>query len=493
MKFGPKRGHFLYIFDRFFVDFGLLMVALIAGLVSGNFIDALLSNFFVVIIVAIAPIRKLFHYLFTTIAIDEENMTLRKGVFVKHVIAVPISTVTTIDVSQSILCQLFKVYKIKIDNASNIALGNDGSKVTMIFPGEDIDRIKELLHRKEGSYIDGFNLVDEAEGNSSCASQGLKEAEAFDLKVPVSKIILMGFLESKWMLILEGIGAAGIITNFLRDNILDEAMDLFITLSYLLMIGVIIFTILLMMGIGSVISAVTYAGFKVGMRGDSIKLSYGLITKKAYTLKKNRISGFNYKQSWLMRRFHVGTLEVFAIGFGQDTNDSKETAVIHPLIEESRLMEFINSFSMGFSETEKMEKPKKKALRYFFYKPSFVMACILFICAIIISFNMYEWMWFIGLLIFTVSISGTLMEYKSTRLGMNNQNLEVISGGMNRKRTFIKRNSIEAISDKGTVFKRKKGIVSLKIDFLGPLASTSVRVRNLSDACSEKLHEYIEY
>ena len=43
MKFGPQRGHITCIFDNFFKDFGLVLVAIVVSLISGD-MDLLSEN-----------------------------------------------------------------------------------------------------------------------------------------------------------------------------------------------------------------------------------------------------------------------------------------------------------------------------------------------------------------------------------------------------------------------------------------------------------------
>ena len=43
---------------------------------------------------------------------------------------------------------------------------------------------------------------------------------------------------------------------------------------------------------GMIGSLIRYYGFEILDNGEAIKIQYGLLTKKKYTIQKNRISGF---------------------------------------------------------------------------------------------------------------------------------------------------------------------------------------------------------
>ena len=85
-------------------------------------------------------------------------------------------------------------------------------------------------------------------------------------------------------------------------------------------------------------TVVRYFGFQVMDNGEALKIEYGLLTKKRYTIQKKKISGFSYHQSFLMKRLKTGTLQLYAIGYGGGSDEeSREDPILFPLIKEERL------------------------------------------------------------------------------------------------------------------------------------------------------------
>ena len=66
MNFGPKRGHVLFIFENFVKDFGLLIAALLIGLISGD-MEVITENIVVMVIVFVGPIGRIVQYFLLTI------------------------------------------------------------------------------------------------------------------------------------------------------------------------------------------------------------------------------------------------------------------------------------------------------------------------------------------------------------------------------------------------------------------------------------------
>ena len=157
MKFGPQRGHISCIFNHFFKDFGLILLAMIISLISGD-IDLLLENAGILVIVLMGPVLRILSFLTTTYEVDEEKLAIRNGIFTKNVLEIPLSTITTVDFSQNIFHQIFDVYKLNIDNHANIADGQ--TKVHMTLKKDDANIVKTLL-MKGRKGLDGSNYAGE--------------------------------------------------------------------------------------------------------------------------------------------------------------------------------------------------------------------------------------------------------------------------------------------------------------------------------------------
>lgn len=178
MKFGPKRGHALYIFDHFFKDFGLMVIAIALAIISGDMV-ALFQNAPVVVVVLFGPIARVINYLCTYYSIDNEKLFIESGWLTKKKLEIPVATITTVDFSQNVLQQIFNVYKIKIDNASNIDASNSATKVNMTLKQEDAIQVRALLGKGIIRGLDGFNAAGEnpVDMQNGTQAEGLTQGE----------------------------------------------------------------------------------------------------------------------------------------------------------------------------------------------------------------------------------------------------------------------------------------------------------------------------
>ncbi|MEG2283688.1 MAG: PH domain-containing protein, partial [Bacilli bacterium] len=130
MRFGPKRGHFLLIFQNIFKDFGLLMLFVIVGLIIGDF-KLLFDNIILVVVVLITPVSRVLEFLTTYFSVDEEFLIIDRGIIVKKQTKVPLKSITNMDTAQSIIMQLANVYTIIIDNSAQVSNAADKIRIVL--------------------------------------------------------------------------------------------------------------------------------------------------------------------------------------------------------------------------------------------------------------------------------------------------------------------------------------------------------------------------
>ena len=300
MKFGPRRAHVMFIFERFFRDFGLLILALIWYAVTRDY-ELLLDHAVVLFIVLFSPVSRLIRYLFTYYSIDDERLLVETGWFNKKKLEVPLSNITTVDFSQNIFFQLARVYSVNVDNNSSIGSGNSG-RVKMVLKEQDAVLVKGLLLAKKDScsgaegQVQGLHrdrISEDTSGNTIMASLG--------------EILLMGLLRSKGLIIIQLLTYAGVAIGVVSQLFLDKKVDgdevildwIFHFSAPLLIVCLLIALYLAGLAVSVILDTIRYYGFRITDREGSIFVEYGLFTRKTFTLVKEKISGISYRQSLL--------------------------------------------------------------------------------------------------------------------------------------------------------------------------------------------------
>lgn len=489
MKFGPTRGSILLIFEHFIKNFGLLLLLLFVTIWKGP--EIVLDNIQFVILVFINPIGVFVKYLLTKYSIDEEKMIIQSGFFVKKTMEIPLKAITTVDLSQNLLFQIFQVYKIKADNSSQTNDTAKQAEVVLALKKEDAFYVKTLL---------------ESKGDLQKEEKIITNNEVLQpvINSTVSDFILLGVLQSKLLYILTTFsavfGGGTYVLSILFDNAdpsawIEKLVNMFSPaegISILVIMAYLLGTVC-----SAVITAVRYYNYTVKDRKDALLVEFGLFTKKSYTLNKDKISGVTIKQSILMRIFGYCTVEVFIIGYGDKSEgDSNELSILYPITKLNQVNHILNEILPEMSFERNYHKSEKGSLRYFFFcfRMFFAIGIILGVGTAVIIENKNVYMLAIlgaSFVLLLITIISVFLEYKNSGIYANSKVVSICSGILAKQMTFIKTDKIESVSEKTSPWKKRKGFTTIKFGFLAPLRVSNIKARNVSYVQYEEVNSVL--
>ncbi len=508
MLFGPQRGSVLTIFDKFLSTFGVPAIVIVLALLTGNMM-ALLENAVILAILLANPVMQFVGYICTYYAVDGDRFYVKSGLFNKKSLELPLDRITTVEFSQNLIFQWTDVYSIKVDNGSNYG-GSGAGKVTLALKRQEAVKLKELLLTgKEAVASEEQYMLKTAQGETiSYGAVSLKETTIGEtVTVPVSKILIMGALQSKGNALARTLSAVTVLTgmgNVVMDSdygMEQKLVDMILAIPGLAMAAIIVLAfILLTTALGAVFAFVKYYGFTIRQTEEAILLQYGLLTKKNHSLLKDKISGVEYIQSLPMRWMGVGYLNVMAVGYGDDA-ETDFASMMYPLIKTQDIKEFLQMYIPELALQQGQEhKPLAGSLGYFFLCFRVFFVIVLTICFIlanqwIVEYVMadVQWLWFVwGILLVLVCVS-VVMEYRTVSIQAGSRNVQLTAGVFSKTRTIVKAERIESISDTASALKRRKGIVTISVGVLAPVGNSVKRIRNLHFEAYESIRYVMRY
>lgn len=484
MKFGPTRGNFLLIFEHFLRDFGLMLLLIIVAIVKGP--EILFQNISWVVLVLITPVMSVSKYLFTKYSIDDEKVIIQSGLFMKKTMEIPLKSITTVDLSQNLLFQIFNVCKLKADNASQTNETEKDAEFVMALKKEEAMMVKSLLESKGKQR----NSEDEETERLKKESEELLQPS---VSCSVSDFILLGVLQSKQLYIITMISTIYVGYQTVYSTLFGDSDTLWWAEDFVNKISPVVGIILLLlvayligMIASSVVTAIRYYGYTVTDRKDALLVKFGLLTKKSYTLSKEKISGVTIKQSVLMRVFGYCTVEVFIIGYG-DSSDGKdkELSILHPIAKLSQVNYILEEILPELEFKRDYHKSEKGSLRYYFYSPRVLVAIIGIIAAgVILAENAIDFIypWYVGgaIAIILFTILSVYLEYRNSGIYANSRVVSICSGIFAKQMVFVKTGNIESVSERTSIWKRRKGFTTVKLGFLAPIRVSHVKARNVT-------------
>ena len=476
MEFKHVRGSALILFDRLLKIPGVMALVIISVIFYRKLDSDVL---FPLIILAFSPLSGFAKYISTYYTLEDGHIIVESGIFHRKRMEVPFQQITTVDLSQNIIYQLFKTYRIKIDNASQGGDNSNSAEVTLALKSEKAFEFKRIIAQE---------MI----------------AESFEpehwkvIMASPMDFIKLGLLQSKLIYFFSAApfavpvitGIAALVTGAKSS---DEFLDMIFNLAPLgiVITGVIIFFYMIGLTVSVLSSLLTYYNFRISGDADTLRIQYGLLTKKKFTLPKSKVNGIVLKQNLLMRFFQCYRVEVLVIGYGDESDDEvHRMPIIYPLASIEIIKSILGELALDYVIADNPCRPDRRALRYFFFNAGFVISVLCFL----ISLFVRDFVFVIpaGLLVIIAGVS-VILQYFSTRIFNGKNNITLSFGGYHRSIALIRTASIESITAESSLWKRRKGIVSITIGFMAPVLSAHMTVLNLPVEQYKLLEKVIEY
>lgn len=145
------RGHFLIIIEgiKIWQLLSIILVPLFFGFTGRKLNVTDLVTY--IIIFWFNTISKTIKYFFTFYTVYDDHILVEEGLINKKKTEIPFNSITTIDLSQSIVQRLFKVYKLMLDNASLTSNIAQKAEVSLVLKADKAFALKESISRYTGN------------------------------------------------------------------------------------------------------------------------------------------------------------------------------------------------------------------------------------------------------------------------------------------------------------------------------------------------------
>ena len=480
-----RRQHFLLIFDKLsLVPLIPLLLAVLNLIKNKSEIDASTVGQSVafIVIALLSSSGNLIKFISTFYYIDDNLLIVESGLFTKKKLQLPFAGITSIDFSQNLIHKLFKVYKVKIDNASQVKDEANNPEAYLILKEDDAQELKEAVAPSQSKVK---NVTVE---NSNILTPSTAE------------FIKYGLVRSKYLGVLALLGAAtfvfenDFIRSFITDNISLPSYELefsavIVALAFILIAAVYLGVVL----ISVIRTLIRYYGFKLEKEDEKLIIDYGILNHQRHTFPQEKISAIVLKQNILMRILKLYSLELSVIGYGNVAEKDGEKAILYPIANKKtaeRVIEFVIPGQHFELNNNNMERCPKRALKYFFVTPIYF---ILFTGLIITCVVGNKWIIASALLLLAVFSTFKFLQYKNQGIVCGPDSVYFVKGSIYRKITLVKRPIIESVEGTSSFFKVKKDVGSVKVSFIGPFGSNNIYLRNMEGSLFTRLCEYLYY
>jgi len=444
----------------------------ILGLSAGLIITIKQSMFYFLIFVGVfllfLIISSILSWFRFTYRVENDELRIEQGVFVRKKRYVPINRIHKIDFTANVVHRIFGLVKIQIDTASTSGDEVSLSAVT-VKKGE---QLKEALKKRAEDLEDA---VDD---------------EEVQVEVPTEKIT--------WKrLFITGTtsGGAGLILAFILlifsqasdiipENIYESTFEWLISLSVFFIVGLAITGLLLLWFLGIAGTMIRYGNFQISQLENGLFIKRGLLETKELTIPYDRIQAIGIEQSIL--RQPLKFVSIVAVVAGGSADKLETYPVLFPLMKEKEVNQFLQKFLPEYGPVETNLKPlAKQGLKYYLFQTTFIF--MIATAVIFYFFPTYSWI----PLIF-VFLSGWFgwLRHKDGGYLIEGKRLTLRKRFLNKSTMIIYHKRIQSFEVYQHKLQQMQKISSIQTPLLGALLG---KYKHFHDDDTNKMAEWFSY
>ncbi len=526
--FEKRRGHFLILFDKIISEMIPIFLILIPMFIFGMRSEGFFSNPLVLVgFLFLTMLSRVLSYGFTTFELTPEIFYVRSGIINKKVMEIPVESVTSVNFSQNVLFQIMNVFLIKVDTVSSVSL----SAPAFAFRKNEALEFQSLLvanRNRKMSVSSQSNEISSGVSNSTAnisfsphengieldVNSGIKtytpqDSSYIEQKAPIKSIIILGILEKKIQYIFLPLMPLLYLLQLIPDLFVDFIDQMFASeqvdeyaefvsdldlqgiswyvflIAFIIIVGIFIAFYLVSVVASIVTFLVKYANFTIKKSDKSLQIEYGLLNKKVITLSNKKISGVALRQSMMMRIFGYYTVEALVSGYGDTQNEFK--VILFPIGKKADI-EQIMSFAIPDVKLEsEYTRQKEGTLRYFFYNFASIFSVGLLGTSLWLYINdpiniLYSVFIILSMLVCIAHIVSCILKYKMEKMSLGKETISFIKGGFSCRTVFLKVFRTETVSYNTSIFKKKRGIGNIGIQYFGPVGRNEFRIKNYRES-----------
>lgn len=373
--------------------------------------------------------------------VEEGEMHIKRGIFVRKDIYLTKDRVQVIDISSGIIQRMFGLVKLDIQTAGST------SRAAMIeaVPIEIAREIKQKLSKNGASPND---VSEEESPQKSKHRYGLPNK---DLLIAASTSGRFGIALSILGTLFSQIEPAIRESNMFEYlfSLLPAQTDTF------MIISIIVVFIVVAWLISFVSTLLMYGDFSLEVTNDELMISRGIFEKKRITIPYKRIQALYVTEGIIRQPLGFCSVHIHSAGYGDEQGSG--SIVLFPLIKRDKVESLLEKVVPHYDVSVNGIKPPIRALRRYIIRS----AALLTLGTGILYWTLpvSDWIWLIPLL----SIWWGWLKYNDAAIGWNDENVIVSDRTLSKKIAIVKRDRIQDVSVSASWIQRFRKLSSAEV------------------------------
>ncbi len=406
-------------------------------------------------IILIVFIFNLLRWWKTKIYIEGDTFVLERNQLSQSKTTVKLSSISTVNLQQNLFEKIFDVYILQLDiNSSATANKTDFS---LVFADKTAFAFRDFIL----SYLDNQSSKE----HLSTAPIPRNAIQLNTVHQPDNPELIISFTFKEVLRhcilsfsFLGGIYAIGVVIaaigTFLASD--KEVNQVLLSALFPLLIAVVPFLY------KSITAFLLYHNFKLEKKGDKMIVSYGLFTRKQFTLPLDKTNALVIKQPFQARLFDLYYGEIINVGMGDAAE--KQSPIFCLLVKGDILQSIIQRIVPQFTLDQEEEKSPKSAMIPILIKWG------LWGTAFFAGFYIF-YKWWIGLLLLIVFLLCGLLSYKTKGLKLYENKLSITTGVFDKRTITVTYSKLQNAAAEYGPISRHLGIAHGSVSILSSITN----------------------
>lgn len=375
--------------------------------------------------------------------IQDDELHLEFGIFVKKKRFISFGRVQSIQVSAGVIQRIFGLVKLQVETAGG------GDKAELVLPAISKKRAEELRYILESKRPIPAQKCQETEDQHTGEIFRLSTRDLFILSSTSNSIgvVLVGLLVIFSQ--LEEIFPDLNIWNIIGDYVTEIAGKTITTIILVVLVIFLLAWILSLLG-----NFIKFGGFELIRMDNNIKINRGLMEKKQLTIPIKKIQAVRVVENVLRQPFGMVSIQVVSIS---NAGERGESSVLFPIIPHRQVEEFLEQVLPEFAvPLETKQLPIRSRIRYILINliPAFLVT--------ILAMFFLPYGWF-ALLLWPLAVWLGFIQYRDAGFNIQNNKLLISSRALGKVTTIVPRQRIQSLAVSNTYFQIKRKLTTLHV------------------------------
>lgn len=442
---------------------------------DANFFEFLLIYVVPAAIVLFTIISGVVKWLRFTYWIEDEELRIEHGLFVKKKRYIPIERIQSVSTSEGIIQRIFGLVQLNVETAGGGLEGAEGS-LTAITKDEAQKLEKYIKDVKRKAFSKESELGESMHDDSTEVELEIEQEKNIIYRMNFKEIFLMALTSG---------GALGIIAAVLAflsqfdelisfDRVMDE-VERFAALGIIFVVGIVIAVILVAYLIAIIRTMLSFANFTVEIADENIIISKGLLERKKIMVPIKRVQAIKMQENVIRGFFGFATVYVIS-GGGSLTDADGGKIMICPFVKKKRIAEIIESCIPEYNLNIDFNPVPKRAKFRYILRPLYW----LFIPIGVGIYFLYPWGLLLGLALPVLGFIG-YTGYKFAGWNITDSQLALRSRFINSSTVYMFKNKIQAVTCSRSILQKRKNLGSVSATVMSSFAGETGETVDLDE------------